>query len=264
MWLRFLLMIAIFAVLCNGYEDKYSCDFNGRWCMWYPKNLTDTCNWKLHDGQYQGKQGYIVLDGANNCYAQLRWAFLWFPVNPKMITFEYYVTGPGPYSLNVTSEKSYKPEWTCQIQPGDQKRVGHAAPMRVSNLLIISASVAPGSQLIITQVWKYLQGHKAESRCPPLSTGNTTKSLNDGMKTTPRHVPGMSKPEISTAADSLTTSVATKIHNSTMETSSFFLKNLLSLKGKLLGLIRNITLSIKIDYAEDKKTRSKTSTLSLF
>ncbi|CAE1329508.1 unnamed protein product [Acanthosepion pharaonis] len=132
MWLRFLMMVSIFAVLCNGYEDRYSCDFNGRWCMWYPKNLTDTCNWKLNDGQYQGKQGYVVLDGANNCYAQLRWAFLWFPVNPKMITFEYYVTGPGPYSLNVTSEKSYKPEWTCQIQPGDQKRVGRAAPMRVS------------------------------------------------------------------------------------------------------------------------------------
>lgn len=89
-------------------------------------------------------------------------------------------------------------------------------------------------------------------------------ALNHGNKTTPRHVPNMSKPEISTARDSLMTSVPTKIHNSTMETSSFFLKNLLSLKGKLLGLIRNITLAIKIDYAEDKKTRSKTSTLSLF
>lgn len=72
--------------------------------------------------------GYLYLKGANRCSSRFTRKFGWYDdSNTNYLTIEYYVTGPGPFSLSVSNEKRSRLDWMCSIEPGKKRRLAHVS-----------------------------------------------------------------------------------------------------------------------------------------
>ena len=67
----------------------------------------------------------MYLNGAPHCSSSIKWTFGRFDGSgDNFLTIEYYVKGPGPFSLQVFQGYNWPniQAWSCSVQPGNIKR----------------------------------------------------------------------------------------------------------------------------------------------
>lgn len=182
--------------LASGY--KYTaCNFD--------RSYENLCGWYVEPGYYcqwtqklrhYSKKGYLYLNGTDDCTANLTKTFGMFDGwSDEYFTIEYYVIGPGPFTLKVSTYKLGE-IWSCEIQPRNSiKRMARVFLPGKTDYLHILGKVAKGSQIIITQIWDDLRGGSVQKHCPLLPTTliPTTKPASVKITTTKRPTTRLTK-----------------------------------------------------------------------
>ena len=100
--------------------------------------------------------GYIFLKADFNCHSRIQYAFkMWDNSDTNYLNFEYYVLGPGPFTLSVSNDvEDYKVNWGCRIQPGRQRREAHVKVTgnAVRTILILNIKYFLSNDIVINSL----------------------------------------------------------------------------------------------------------------
>lgn len=258
--------VVVLLTTTSAFGSDFSCNFSKDECGWFLGG-GQNCRWEIKKEHSRIKKGYLILVGAPGCSAPLAWSFgANHKTNANDMTLEYFMTGAGPVSLSVANDEDGL-NWSCTLlKPGNQKRMARARINSKAKYIYIKASVGPGSELVITQIWNSHLGEQAETVCPQIFSGNNTTTT---LKSTESFSPTESRANVTskipetfmnTTKSSYNVTTSTGGHSTTQaprfdHTNAWYkqlwmiFEKLISTKSHSISVTGNITMRINLNIA---------------